>query len=206
MVVMMRIYRVHDYDLMILYESGLDIVSAAKSALIAFYNEKDIDIEIPKIPDKVIVTKSIRGFSFNIDNNDADGIEEWINQFKVGSRNNLFKNILRQYLKGVNLDIYTCNMLYKPEERQKLKAGRKKGSKNHKIIGVEKNNVHNKRSNMVNKSIKKKSVIPIDKEDISEIVESEKEIEKNNINDITTVEEPESTDFDAFDALSSLRD
>lgn len=107
MKITIRIYRIHDYDLMALHESGtLSIGRAVKKAIIAYYKgdgEKYHIEAIKPIPDDMPTT---REFKIVIRENEAPGIIEWKNKLKYGVQNSCFKNILRAYLDFPRVSLY----------------------------------------------------------------------------------------------------
>ena len=100
----MRIYRLHDLDLMYLYKMpGVSIQKIIKVVLKSYVKDRDNingireRVNIPRIMhDKHIPQSALIHIYLN--EGEDDEVIEWINQVPKGLRNSLLKNILRGYV------------------------------------------------------------------------------------------------------------
>lgn len=122
--VRVRLYRSHDYDLMVLAKTGtIEIANIAKKALEAcFLGEEytvEISDEIKPLPNKLnnsLVTK------VRISDEDCPGIEHWYEGFAVGARNNMFKCLIRKAVRYVPIWAYRSDGWVSAEqESEKIK-------------------------------------------------------------------------------------
>ena len=106
--VKVRIYRAHDYDLMVLAQLGLiSIASIAKKAVEACFLGEDykVDIKLDKtyVPPELTSKLSTR---VRLSNDDVPGIEEWFREFSEGARNNMVKCLIRRAIGDVPIWAY----------------------------------------------------------------------------------------------------
>lgn len=100
----MRIYRLHDLDLMYLYKMpGVSIQKIIKVVLKSYVKDRNSingireRVDIPRIiHDKNIPQSALIHIYLN--EGEDDEVIEWINQVPKGLRNSLLKNILRGYV------------------------------------------------------------------------------------------------------------
>ena len=106
--IILRIYRIHDFDLMSLqYGSKIKLNKAAKKAIVAYYLGHPIKIKVNdfKIPDTADMPYA-RSFDLNFSDKDAPGIVDWLEKIIGGYRNSFLKNILRFSLQNSTFKLY----------------------------------------------------------------------------------------------------
>lgn len=119
--VRVRLYRSHDYDLMVLAKTKtISIASIAKKALEACFKGEDYEVEIndePKpLPEKLgnsLITM------VRILDKDCPGIENWYRGFESGARNNMLKCLIRKAIKTVPVWAYRTDGWVSAEQESK---------------------------------------------------------------------------------------
>ena len=105
MKITMRLYRIHDLDLLYLYKlPDFSIQKAIKSALKAYLAEQDLTIDYP-IVDDLLLPKTAMIHIYLSEKKDAE-IIAWLKNVSKGYRNSLLKNIFRSYLKEPSVEPY----------------------------------------------------------------------------------------------------
>ena len=104
-----RLYKLHDFDLIYLYKNlRFPIRDAMKKALISYVRNEpvffDFPIEIPE-SDKLIDIKSSQ-FHIKLDENTDKDIILYLSGLKRFYRNSFLKNLLRGYLTGPAAFVY----------------------------------------------------------------------------------------------------
>lgn len=108
-----RLYKLHDYDLIYLYKNlRFPIRDAMKKALFSYVRNEpvffDFPIEIPS-EDKLIDIKNSQ-FHIKLDNDEDKDIIEYLSGLKKYYRNSFLKNLLRGYLAGPASFVYEANI------------------------------------------------------------------------------------------------
>lgn len=121
-----RLYKLHDFDLIYLYKNlRFPIRDAMKKALISYVRNEpvffDFPIEIPE-SDKLIDIKSSQ-FHIKLDENTDKDIILYLSGLKRFYRNSFLKNLLRGYLTGPAAFVYESEInLNKSKDRaEKIK-------------------------------------------------------------------------------------
>ncbi len=96
--VTIRLYKRHDLDLYALYMASgnkYDFKEVMKKTLKAYINNQPIKNELPDLEGiKIADLPPKTNFHINVTAEDTD-IQEWLQTIRLGRRNNLMKNILR---------------------------------------------------------------------------------------------------------------
>ena len=97
--IILRIYRTHDYDLMMLHVSKMiHIGRAAEQVVIAYYKGNHFRYQIKAEDTYTERLPSQATFLLVFKESEAPGILEWLSGFTDGCRNSFIKNLLRTYL------------------------------------------------------------------------------------------------------------
>lgn len=100
-----RIYRSHDYDLMVLYRSGaLNVIDAAAKAIAAEANGYDRLELMPDDVGRAVISVPTRLHLVAMI--DDEKSKELITRIPSGARCSWIKNLIRKYLKGNGLVAY----------------------------------------------------------------------------------------------------
>lgn len=109
--ILLRIYRTHDYDLMMLHHSRLiHIGRAAEQAVTAYYKGDYFRYQIQTGPKYMGKLPSQSTFLLVFKETDAPGLMEWLSGFSDGCRNSFIKNVLRTYLDSPLWALYRNDM------------------------------------------------------------------------------------------------
>lgn len=102
-----RVYRVHDFDLLYLYKSkNIKLGAIMKKAIVAFYKGETLKFAMdPEVPVPADLPTSAQ-LAIYISNQDAEGIEDWIAKIPPGYRCSCFKNITRIFLSAFPIWAY----------------------------------------------------------------------------------------------------
>ena len=210
MILSFRVYRVHDYDLMVLYSSGIiNITEAARRAIIAYYRGEPIKISTDP-GDRKIITENLptyKKFGVTINEDDAPGITKWLKGIKSGYRTSCIKNILRASLDCLRIEIYNqdaktiINKETTAEEiRVPIRKTKKKiltGSSYVDAVAENKPTVIKvKEDNKAEKEIKQSKTDNDHKDEIKQTKPIQKPVKTSDI-------DPED-EFDAFDSFNEL--
>lgn len=115
--IILRIYRTHDYDLMMLHFSKLiHIGRAAEQAVAAYYKGDYFRYQIKAEDTYAERLPSQATFLLAFKESEAPGILEWLSGFTDGCRNSFIKNLLRTYLESPFEVLYRKD-LWQPIER-----------------------------------------------------------------------------------------
>lgn len=186
----LRLYRIHDYDLYILYLSKhFDFTRAVKDALFAYYNGEmanirvtERDIVYPKNPKKLISTI----ITFN-EHTESD-IIDLIFSVEKGNRNMFIKNVVRKNLSGME-------NFYFDKQETKSKAPKQTIVNDHPVNKKISSEVEEKRK-------EKEFSIPIKKISVNKLIKSKtEEADDANIINPDTLNEEEDAE-----SLASLAD
>lgn len=105
MKITMRLYRIHDLDLLYLYKlPDFSIQKAIKNALKAYISGQDLTIDYPTTDD-LLLPKTAMIHIYLSEKKDAE-IIAWLKNISKGYRNSLLKNIVRSYLKEPGIEPY----------------------------------------------------------------------------------------------------
>lgn len=115
--ILLRIYRTHDYDLMMLhYSKRIHIGHAAQQAVTAYYKGEYFRYQVQGTQKYEGRLPSQTSFRLVFKETEAPGIMDWLSGFTDGCRNSFIKNILRTYLDCPLGTLYRPDM-WQPYER-----------------------------------------------------------------------------------------
>lgn len=103
-----RIYRSHDFDLMVLAQAGvISIAPVAKKVIESYFLGQDYHIQVTNEP-QMIPTRIPNVLATRIQITDAEcpGIEAWFRGFTEGFRNNLIKCLIRRAIVNIPFWVY----------------------------------------------------------------------------------------------------
>lgn len=224
-----RLYRSHDYDLMVLAKTGtISIATVAKKALEACYLGEDYTVQIkdeikqiPKFNNSLLTIVRIA-------DKDCPGIEHWFNGFEYGARNNMIKCLIRKAIKNVPMWAYRTDGWISAEQEAKevqaLMENMKEAQEAQEVI-VKKTTTSKKKSNKVIQPIEEtlrvvesqgtKAVAKSNEPPLVEKKEEQTVVEKNALEKTLNTESKEiaelddddddDDDFDAFAAFNALQ-
>lgn len=100
----MRLYRLHDLDLMYIYKMpNISIQSIVKVMLKNYIKDRNSDrhiatrLTIPDVKHNITLPKTAQ-FHISLNEGEDDDVISWIEQIPKGFRNSMLKNMLRTYL------------------------------------------------------------------------------------------------------------
>lgn len=104
-----RLYKLHDYDLIYLYKNlRFPIKDAIKKALISYVRNEPVFFEVPveKISEDNLSDIKNAQFHIKLDNEEEKDIIDFLSGLKKFYRNSFLKNLLRGYLAGAATYVY----------------------------------------------------------------------------------------------------
>lgn len=128
-----RLYKLHDYDLIYLYKNlRFPIKDAMKKALIAYVRNEPIffDFPINKVETDQLVDVKNAQFHIKLDDNDESDVIEYLIGLKRFYRNSFLKNLLRGYLTGPVAYVYE-------DQIEKETSEKRAESIKNQILGIE---------------------------------------------------------------------
>lgn len=104
-----RLYKLHDYDLIYLYKNQcFPIKEAMKKALCAYVRNKPVffDFPVKEVNEDQLVHVKNAQFHIKLDDEDDADVIEYLSRLKKFYRNSFLKNLLRGYLVGPASYVY----------------------------------------------------------------------------------------------------
>lgn len=228
-----RLYRSHDYDLMVLAKTGaISIATVAKKALEACYLGEDYTVKIKDEIKPIPKSNNSLLTIVRVDDEDCPGIEHWFNGFEYGARNNMIKCLIRKAIKNVPMWAYRTDGWISAEQEAKevqaLMENVKEAQKAQEVIVKKTPASKEKKSNKTAQPIEETSHVAesqktkvVAKPNASPLVKKKEEqtvVEKNNLTKTLKAESKEmyyraeeiaesddDDDFDAFAAFNALQ-
>lgn len=219
--VKVRLYRSHDYDLIVLAQTGIiSVASIARKALEACFKGEEYKVDITgvvrPIPEKIGNSLSTR---VQISDESCPGIESWFRGFATGARNNMVKCLIRKALSDVPVWAYRVDGWVSAE------AEAKEVQKVLESISGNADKKAEKPKREATKKISEKKPVTADSlkkevpskqlDDIEDLNEEKKvpmpeisvnsDIHGQEFNETADTDDAEDEDFDAFEAFSALQ-
>lgn len=218
--VKVRLYRSHDYDLIVLAQTGIiSVASIARKALEACFKGEEYKVDITgvvrPVPEKIGNSLSTR---VQISDESCPGIESWFRGFGTGARNNMVKCLIRKALSEVPVWAYRVDGWVSAEaeakEVQKVLESISKNTDNEKIEKPKKETAKKISEKKPEKTAEKKPEKPkkqtkditnMDEEKIIPRVTAPEPVYEQDYNNTESIDDAEDEDFDAFEAFSALQ-